>query len=326
MSTDVPFPSPTQLQENIGVLFTGYSLSIIAYGFTFFQTYIYFSHSGSNSGGLNLLVGAVFALDTIASVLLSDITYFYMVTTFPFMGGLLSFDLKFAGYLLLSVITVFIVQLFYAFELWKLQENRVVSSTVGIIAIMAFALGLAMVVLIWNDSIVAHWSMLHMEVVIALFHTFTFLAAALIAFAQSPPKTPTMLIGRLPATFVYLIPYGGLAAAVQFSCLVVFVVRPHKLFWIPFHLVANKLFVNGLLYMLNAHRTSAHDSMKTETSQDVAPKSTTSIIVFGGPAQASQGTRVNISTSTQMDQGAELPKTVNDHHDAFDDVIPGHKI
>jgi hypothetical protein len=29
------------------------------------------------------------------------------------------------------------------------------------------------------------------------------------------------LIGRLPATFVYLIPYGGLAAAVQFSCLVV---------------------------------------------------------------------------------------------------------
>jgi hypothetical protein len=53
--------------------------------------------------------------------------------------------------------------------------------------------------------------------------------------------------------------------------------------------------------------------MKTETSQDVAPKSTTSIIVFGGPAQASQGTRVNISTSTQMDQGAKLPKTVNDH-------------
>ncbi|KAF7362879.1 hypothetical protein MVEN_00637700 [Mycena venus] len=254
-----------------------------------------------------------------------------MVTTFPFMGGLLSFDPKFAGYLLLSVITVFIVQLFYAFEFWKVQENRVLSSTVSVIAVIAFALGLAMVVLIWNDSVVAHWSMLHMEVVIALAHTLTFLKAALIGFAQSSPKTPTMQIERMPVTFLYKNPHGVVGAAVQISCLVVFVVRPHKIFWIPFHLVANKLFVNGLLYMLNARRTSGHHSMKTGTgtNQDVAATSTISTIVFGGPAQASQGTRVNISTSSHMDQDAELTKTIysaNDHHDAINDVIPGRKI
>ncbi|KAJ7201998.1 hypothetical protein B0H12DRAFT_1225793 [Mycena haematopus] len=292
------------------------------------------SQYGSSSSRLKLLVGTVVTLDTIASVLLSDITYLYMITTFPFLGGLLSFDPKFAGYLLLSVFTVFVVQLFYASELWKLQEKRVVSSIVGVIAILAFALGLATVVLIWNDSIVAHWSMLHIEVVIALFHTFTFLAAAFSAFAQIPPKAPTTLIGRISAIFVYLRPYCGLGAAVQFSCLVVFVARPRKIFWIPFHLVANKcgthhfldfasefsdtigVFVNGLLYMLNARRTSAHDSMKIGT----AAKSAISAIAFGS------GPCVNISTSMQMDQDAELPKTSYDDHDAFHDVLPRHKI
>ncbi|KAJ7244630.1 hypothetical protein B0H12DRAFT_1325556 [Mycena haematopus] len=360
MSTDVPFPSPTQLQENLGVLFTGYSLSIIGYGFTFFQTYIYFSQYGSNSTGLKLLVGTVLygasfipdtrlrdssALDTISSVLLSDITYFYMVTTFPFLGGLLSFDPKFAGYLLLSVITAFIVQLFYAFDFWKLQENRVVSSTVGVIAILAFALGLGAYavthVTFLSSSRSGGCPYLERLGCCSLvnashgggdrpFPHIYFPGGCLDRICAKPSENPDNVtyrlkhrlikltpcslrrIRRIPATFVYLIPYGGLGAAVQFSCLVVFVARPHKLFWVPFHLVANKLFVNGLLYMLDARRTSGHDSMKTGTG--VAAKSAISTIAFGGgPSQTSQGTRVNISTSTQVDQDVELPKTPIDN-------------
>ncbi|KAJ7775797.1 hypothetical protein B0H14DRAFT_3508417 [Mycena olivaceomarginata] len=81
-------PSPAQLQETFGVLFTGYGLSVIAYGFTFFQTYLHFSNAANTSVGVKTLVFTLFALDTISAVFLSDATYFYFVTSLPYLGGL----------------------------------------------------------------------------------------------------------------------------------------------------------------------------------------------------------------------------------------------
>ncbi|KAJ7906959.1 hypothetical protein B0H13DRAFT_2019920 [Mycena leptocephala] len=322
MSTSVTIPSPAELQESFGVLFTGYALCIIAYGFTFFQTYIYFSRSANDSLGLKTSMLTLFILDTAASILLSNVIYFYMATSFPYSGGLVLATRALTSYFFLSALIMFVTQLVYVNHVWKSTRNWFISGAIGGLASAAFCFAVAMIILIFKDPVIARWSQRHIMVVIALTHTFTLLAALLIfgAMTMDPggPENHRQFGYPKPlyAIFVPLIPHGLLGAGMQFACLVVFVVRPHKIMWIPFHLVANKGFVNGVLNMINAQAVYRDSGA---TGQDIKSAAVSNIVFTASEPQTSH--TIDISPTVQetgsyvhpeMDKGGYAG--TDDHH------------
>ncbi|KAF8158351.1 hypothetical protein B0H34DRAFT_451387 [Crassisporium funariophilum] len=48
-----------ELEETFGVLFVGYVLAMVAYGFTFFQTYVYYSRYPLDRWAIKTTVGCL---------------------------------------------------------------------------------------------------------------------------------------------------------------------------------------------------------------------------------------------------------------------------
>ncbi|KAJ6562160.1 hypothetical protein B0H19DRAFT_1375337 [Mycena capillaripes] len=60
-----------EIQQTFGVLFDGFVLSMIGYGFTFFQTYMYFGEYPSDHWMQKSFVAILFSLDTASAALVS---------------------------------------------------------------------------------------------------------------------------------------------------------------------------------------------------------------------------------------------------------------
>ncbi|KAJ7861367.1 hypothetical protein B0H14DRAFT_2575961 [Mycena olivaceomarginata] len=264
-------PSPAQLQETFGVLFTGYGLSVIAYGFTFFQTYLHFSNAANTSVGVKTLV---FTL----------LTYFYFVTSLPYLGGLVHIVPKFT-IRIADILSCLIAIGEHSLFCFRLEVNSL--KAISIFAVHAptpWSLPSGADLCCGNA---AEYDLLPRrataaKVVISLSQTFQFLAAlaifgALTAYGRGEPsKTrssrsilfPHRMHGE-PKTklrddiVAHFISHGFLGAGFQFAGLLAFVARPHKIAWIPFHFLATKFAINGLLYFLNLQSKSTTQSEET---------------------------------------------------------------
>jgi len=220
-------------------------------------------------------------------------------------------------------VTVFFVQLQYAVEIWQLSESLVVSSAIGILASAALTLDIA----------IAHWSLPHIKVVMAIAQAFTLLAALLIFAAltgyskESLRTRASRSVEQARAIFTHLFSRGLLGAAMQFACLVAFVARPQNLSWLPFYLLASKAFLNGILYMLNAREIQESETA-TANRQDISSGST---IAFNTTPHATRKPAYHEVVVSQepvhIHQDGELGKIgyVGDNHEAFEDVIQANK-
>ncbi|KAJ6629907.1 hypothetical protein B0H10DRAFT_1212699 [Mycena sp. CBHHK59/15] len=291
MSTQLPIPPVDTLLRTFGMLYLGYVLSMIGYGFTFYQTYAYFSQYPSDHWLLKGLVAILFALDTGSSVLVSYSEYFYAVTLLPYFGGLSEVIPNFTGHLLLSMITVFIVDLCFSFRIWESGKNGLVSGAISLVAIAAFSSGLVMAVMMYvhplacfsirmqtsipsfKDPVFPHFPLAHIRVPSCLYYTLTSLGAfsTFFAFTRIPQAAPTPRPStssgqRLSTIPWHLMPYGLVGGGAHLLCLVMLASLPRAIFWIPFFQVATKLSINGLLNMLNMRPTS-HGNGTTNDEQ-----------------------------------------------------------
>ncbi|KAJ7447514.1 hypothetical protein B0H11DRAFT_2290107 [Mycena galericulata] len=317
-------PSAAQLQETFGVLLAGYSLAVIGYGFTCFQTYLHFFNSPNNSGGAKALVFTLFALDTASSVLLSNATYFYMVASLPYIGGMTHVVPKFTVALLLSATSTFAVQTYYAVHVWQLRKSFLAPGVISAISTTTLAFAIATVVLTLKDPFFASWSSSHMKVVISLTQAFNFLAAlaifgALIGYGRAEQQNGRISkhIKQMDDLLTHFISNGLLGAGFQFAGLLAFVARPHKIAWIPFHFLANKVAINGLLYLLNLQRKSMDQVNEASfVGSDVFARGPS----FSRNIQISQGMTF-MEDSESVKGGYAVP----DQTATFDDMIPTDK-
>ncbi|KAF7328401.1 hypothetical protein MVEN_02555800 [Mycena venus] len=333
-------PSAAQLQETFGVLFAGYSLAVIGYGFTCFQTYLHFFNSPNNSGGAKALVFTLFALDTASSVLLSDATYFYMVVSLPYIGGMAHIVPKFTVVLLLTATSTFAVQTYYAVHVRQCDEKKLLGARRNFCHFHNYAGtchsdGCSDRSL--KDPLFASWSSSHMKVVISLTQAFNFLAALAIfgaltkyGRAEQQNSRTSKHIKQMDDLLTHFISNGLLGAGFQFagllavrhyvpfSCLryykfmpMKFVARPHRIAWIPFHFLANKVAINGLLYLLN---------LQSKSMDQVNEASFMGSELFAR--------RPSVSRTIQISQGmtfmdeSESVKGVPNQTDTFGDMIP----
>ncbi|KAJ7434966.1 hypothetical protein B0H11DRAFT_1938067 [Mycena galericulata] len=202
-------PSAAQLQDTFGVLLAGGCEGVGVYtvctGHSVFSSFI-----------------RSVCIEPYPSNVTSPLrrTYFYMVASLPYIGGMTYVVPEFTVVLLLSATSTFAVQTYVVCQWWACGAS--------------------------------------LMVVISLTQAFNSLAALAIFGALTGYRRAEQQDGRaskhikqmdyLLTRFIF---NGLLGAGFQFAGLLAFVARPHKIAWIPFHFLANKVAMNGLLYLMS---------------------------------------------------------------------------
>ncbi|KAJ7468401.1 hypothetical protein B0H11DRAFT_2045384 [Mycena galericulata] len=254
----INFPLPGHPQETFGLLFDGFVLSMIGYGFTFFQTYAYFLQYPSDHWGQKTYVALIFAIETVSATLISKSTYFYLLTSLPYTEGLSEIVPSLTSHILLSALTMSSVQLYCSFQIWKLSNNIAVTGITILLSISGFSLGLAMAVMVYKDPVFTHLVFVPLRVVSSLACTFITLASLSIFIAltwfsrKSLASRPLLLKEWFNNVSLYLFSRGLIVMIVQLATLVTLVSLVHTIYWIPLYLVATKVSFNSLLHMLNS--------------------------------------------------------------------------
>jgi hypothetical protein len=276
MPGTVAVVSLEELERTFGVLFVGYILAMVGYGFTFFQTYVYYSRFPNDHWGVKSMVAVVCALDTITSALASQALYFYLIDLFPLTTLLVDATKTLCAENGLAVLVVYIVQIFYAFRVWTITKNEALTGAIVTVSTASLNLGIVMTVQMFNNRAFAHLAVTPVKAVVSTAQALTF-ASGLLTFAAlcvslEPSRNPG--VKPMEDWFDKLVAYtfsrGAAATLVQFGYFISFITTPSQQIWIPFHLLASKFFVNSLLTMLNCrevfrgHGVNEEESVSTQ--------------------------------------------------------------
>ncbi|KAJ7042870.1 hypothetical protein C8F04DRAFT_55724 [Mycena alexandri] len=239
---------PPNPQQTFGVLFIGFALSMTGYGFTFFQTYVYFSGYPADHWVLKLFVFVIFALDTVTSALVSS-AHTYMVLSLPYIGGLVELQRTFNAQFLLSTIMMLGVHLFFSLRVWKLSRNIWAAGLAAVISVAAFSLGIGMITTMFKTPLFAHLDA-NRALISLVFGSITLASLVeFIALVQYSKRSPGLCL--LHEAYLCLFPRDLIGTAIWFGCMLLFLIQPHNVYWVPMYLTAVKVSINAMLNMLN---------------------------------------------------------------------------
>ncbi|KAJ7292698.1 hypothetical protein C8J57DRAFT_1549978 [Mycena rebaudengoi] len=307
------------LEDTLGVFYIGYTLAVVGYGFTFFQTYYYFIRYPKDHWSVKAAVTVLCLLDTAMSTLSSHTLYYYLVTLFALPVTPDDATSSFCVEILLSGLAIFVVQSFYAFRIWKLSKNAFIAIAIAMISAGAASLSIASAVLMMRNTPFANFAQAYMKTTIGSGQGLRLLSGLLITgfhaiYAYQAPRKEGPSLWEPVVNFLT----SGLAAViVQAVCLITFVAMPKKYTWIIPHLLSSRVFINGLLLSLNARAISHGRGLYAEETQNSSRGgATTPGTRLGTHMTASKGGRgetfseIRYATPVQRTLNIEVSRTI----------------
>ncbi|KAJ6518731.1 hypothetical protein C8R45DRAFT_949090 [Mycena sanguinolenta] len=266
------------LEETLGVFYIGYVFAAVGFGFTFFQSYLYYIQYPNDSWLIQSTVVCLCALDTAMSALSSHALYYYLVTIFALPIGPDNATTSFCIEVLLSGFAIAIVQGFYAVRIWQARQNAALPSLIIVLAIAGAGVGIATGTVMLRNTLFTNFSEPYMKAVIAIGQGIRLLGAVLISlgFVVFDVKSGSSGSASKWSPIVNFLTSGLAAAVAQAVCFITFIAMPNKYVWIIFHFLASRISINGLLLMLNSRFASRGRGINEEetrynTSRGVTP-------------------------------------------------------
>jgi len=241
-----------------------------------------------------------------------------------------------------SVLVIFIVQIYYSHRVWIASQNAAVAVGIAVITFAAFALGIAATGIITKKLLLSSLSTPQLKAIMASSQGFTFLSGAATFAAlsfyrpsQNPAVEPNVhWTGRLYSIVVGSgITRGFIATTIQLGCFVTFIAVPSQTFWMPFQLVASKVFINSLLTTLNVrevhHGRGVNEdinSRKTESTSSSSIPHLRSNIRFAVAESTRPGinvvrTNINGTTTSKVVLEDNEDSEANDHRKRTDSKV-----
>jgi len=311
-----------EMDSTFGVLFIGYIVAMVMYGLTFFQTYVYFSRYTKDHLSIKILVAGVCATDTATTILISQALYYYLVTLFPFPTQLTVATNTFCAENGLGVFAIFVVQLFYACRVWQASNKSYpLASLISVTSMIAFAFGITMTVHMFGNRVFTNLAQPHMKAAAATSQGIAFLADVLIvvsfSYYMNSKRNPDLraLNGWFDKVVTWGISRGVLFTVVQLAYFVVFITMPSKTYWMPFHHVISKLYINCLLTHLNSREIYCGKGISEEQTLSTVQRSKGGIGISSGGTNSGAGragaVRFNIDSKPPLN--IEVSQTVEHH-------------
>jgi len=246
-------------KEVFATIFIGFSVSTMLYGASVLQVYLYFRRY-SDRWTLKTMVATLWLFDTLTTI-------FAAHSLFLFVWGFLNGKVQpfiawsFTAEKMLVTIITFIAQCFYARTIMEISgRNKITTASISFLAITAFGLGIYTTVHLFKNPALASISTRSFLIVSGLVQGL----AALNDIAITGTLSYYLHIRRtglpsaeklLDTLILYALSRGVLTAVAQIMFLVLNVALPHHEYWLPFHMVVGKLYVNSVLATLNVRQS-----------------------------------------------------------------------
>jgi len=210
---------------------------------------------------LKFTVGLMFLVDSLGTIFVGHSLYTFYVFNILKPTDSLNIPWSFAAEKFLVTFTCFIAQCFYAHTIYKATVNKITVWLIMFMALTSLALGIVTTQEIF-DSALSVVSTRKFAIFSGLVQGFAatndvFITLCLCYYLRSKriqiPSTHVML----DTLMVYAVSRGVLTAVAQILFLTTNVCLPGGTYWLPFHQVVGKLYVNSVLATLNVRSTFA---------------------------------------------------------------------
>ncbi|KAJ7328839.1 hypothetical protein DFH08DRAFT_967232 [Mycena albidolilacea] len=264
--------------------FIGFAIATTLYGISVLQVYLYYRNYPSDHPALKSTVALLWVLDTLCTIFVAHSLYTYFVLN---VGKNPTIDLiipwSFTSEKFLVTLITFVAQLFYARTIWKISSNVIITASVGVLAVVTFALGIVTTVHLYQNPLATAISARSFQILSGLVQGLAAFNDVLITVClctwlyQQKKGAGGWEAGRtfgtdkiLDTLILYAVSRGVLTAVTQFLFLTLNLALPHATYWMPFHQAVGKLYVNSVFATLNVRSTFANVEGKQATNLSFA--------------------------------------------------------
>jgi len=206
------------------------------------------------------MVATLWTFDTLTTVFVAH-SLFIFVHSFLNRHIDLNIPWSFTAEKLLVTIITFISQIFYAHTIWKLGGVKFPAAFIVFLAVASFGLGIYTTVHLFENPALNSISTRGFLIVsglvqgLAAFNDVV-ITGTLSYFLHTRRNKGLASSEKLIDTLiVYAVSRGVLTAIAQLMFLVLNVAVTNHTYWLPFHMVVGKLYVNSVLATLNVRKT-----------------------------------------------------------------------
>nr|VWP01046.1 Uncharacterized protein [Ganoderma boninense] len=314
------------LASTFGVLLIGFIFSVVLYGLTFFQTYIYYTRFPADHMGTKALVGALWLVSHFAVVKVFTLprAYRYLITDFMTAFNQLNTTQTFIAEEVLSTVLIVAVQCYYAFRLWSVANKRLpIPVFIVILALVSGVLNLIGIVNIARQDlffeIVTNSVKVFRGIGLGIAVAADIVIVGAMFWCMQPSRNPGMAKpeGFYENAIVYCFNRGTVFTVIQILFLIIFLALPHSQGWIVLGWVTSKVYVNSFLAMLNFRNTHRGRGVHEEDSlnQAASNRSGTIGVPVGPPRETNRSIQFGSRDPTNV---IELDM-VNSRADVYDE-------
>ncbi|KAF7340865.1 hypothetical protein MSAN_02116000 [Mycena sanguinolenta] len=257
------------IKQLFATSFIGFAIATTLTGITVLQTYLYYRNYPKDHWGLKSTVALLFVLDILCTIFVAHSLYTYFVLNFESSPTIdLIIPWSFSSEKFLVTLITFVAQLFYTRTIWKISGNAIITGSVCILAVIAFALGIATTVHLYQTPLATSISSRSFQILSGMVQGFAAFNDVLITVclctwlyqrkvgAGGWDAGHTFGTDKVIDTLIlYAVSRGVLTAITQFLFLTLNLSLPHATYWMPFQQMVGKLYVNSVLATLNVRST-----------------------------------------------------------------------
>ncbi|KAH8813788.1 hypothetical protein DL96DRAFT_1757845 [Flagelloscypha sp. PMI_526] len=320
-----------QLQATLGTFLLGYLATMVLYGFTSYQVYIYYATLRHESGIRKYTIALLALIDSASVAIVTNATYIYMIEEFiPTSPAVHRANNMFITDNILGIVTVFIVQIAYAGLLKQATGNLIASIVAGIAALGGLVLGILMSIHLYMNPVLGQsrqdWHEgTSLPAVIVTGQGLTFVAALITFIILHVFSSSGIDIHGKNLEYYWdlmidiCFERGLLAATFQLLYFIIFLTLPASRYWIAFELFVRRLFFVGLITRyINHSKSSGTDSMSNPSTFQPSHGSHAGLSVANGNVKTGEfGVHSTHEMSGGREQVFRITRTVE--HETFHD-------
>ncbi|KAH7929264.1 hypothetical protein BV22DRAFT_1116995 [Leucogyrophana mollusca] len=247
------------LSSDFNALYLGITLAVGLTGITVVQAWTYVNDN-KDPLLLRAFVAILLLADIGTTFLDVQVMHFCLITNFGNLAPLAVTTKAGLAEFILTVIVVYLVQIFFVTRIYLLQKERwwisVAISFQLLFATGALGTGIVALADLVKHPTVQILATTENKIMFGITGSFSAVAdvmitaslTVLLSSAKSGVKRTNTVLQKL---IVFIVSRGLMVSVTQVLFLIVYLIRPDKLWWVPLHFISSKLYVITMVAMLN---------------------------------------------------------------------------
>ncbi|KAA1470985.1 hypothetical protein DENSPDRAFT_871297 [Dentipellis sp. KUC8613] len=271
----------------LGPILMGTMMNVLLLGVMIVQCFVYFERYKSDKPVIKSIVGLLLLLDGLSSAFAMAMTYNYLVTNFANPPAIAFTNTGIDPYPLLTGVTAFIVQCFFAWRILVLTKSQPLALVICALSVIQMLASIGTMI---GGIIVKEFAKLDQVKQISLIWligsvvTDAIITIALVISLRK--KTGFAVTDDLTSKLVRMTLQTGLATTTFALATVIAYLASSSTLHLAFGLPLSKLYTNSLLSSLNA-RGYWNDEGYSDSTNSSEKRLTRSSVVLSAPARAS---------------------------------------